>query len=172
MRKYVITAAIVIAAFISVMGFMAYTKIRDQGPPPDKQGEVLDARKEAMKLVHMCDDVVAPTLGALKTNSAHLPELFASDRAKAKQQVADQIVPLIDTRKMACADAKTKIDFVNSSMKVPDKEMVALSPMLGTQIAALDKIHANADALSAAIDANAPPAELQKKLDTLLAAPN
>lgn len=169
MRKYVIGAAIVIAIFISVMGFMAYTKIQAQGPAPEKAGEVLDSRKDARKLVHLCEDVVEPTLGALKTNAAALPDQFAKDRAKAKQTVADQLVPLIDTRKMACTEAKSKVDFVNSNMKVPDDEMSALAPKLDAQLAALDKIRANAVALGAALDAGAPVDELNRKLDALLA---
>ncbi|MFT3700623.1 MAG: hypothetical protein QM831_46190 [Kofleriaceae bacterium] len=171
MRNYIIGAAILIAIFVSVMGFMAYTKIRDQGPPPENAAAVQEARAKAKRLVHMCEDVVAPTLGTIKTNAAPLPELFKSDRDKAKATVANNIVAAIETRELACNEAKKDMDFVNANMKVPDPEMKDGAAKLDTQIDALKKIRANANALTAALDANAAPDELQKKLDTLIANP-
>jgi hypothetical protein len=169
MRKLVIAITVTVAVIIAAMGFIAYKQVRGQ---TTANLEVVSAeRNEGRQLFHMCEDAVASTIAGVNVGTAKFFEYFHTDKAHAKQVLVDVVLPVVTSRELACSTAQSDVAHVRKAATTPDKFMDDAAPVIDAQLARLKQIHANGDALVTALDANAPVAELQAKLDTLRAAP-
>jgi len=168
-RKLIIAICIAVSLLIAAMGFIAYTGVQHQ---TSGNLEVVSAqRNEGRQLFHLCEGAVAGTIAGIQTGTSHFLEYFNTDRAKAKQVLVDVVMPVVTSREFACSTAKEDVAAVRKAATTPDRFMDDAVPVIDEQLARLQKIHANGDALAKAIDANAPVGDLARALETFRTAP-
>ena len=169
MRKLVIAITVTVAVIIAAMGFIAYKQVRSQ---TTANLEVVSAeRSEGRQLFHMCEGAVDSTIAGVQTGTTKFFEYFNTDRAKARHVLVDVVMPVVESRELACSTAQTDVAHVRKAATTPDTFMDDAAPVIDAQLARLKQIHANGDALAKALDANAPVDELKAKLDAFRAAP-
>jgi hypothetical protein len=165
MRKYLIALAIAVSVAIAAMGFIAWEAVDRQRV--DHIEVISAAREEAKQLYPMCMASPAAVKNGVTTGTAHFEELFTTDLEKARKTIVDVIVPVIESRQLACTSALADFSEVQKLATAKDAYVDGAQPKVQAVISRFKTTHLAAVLLRDAIDRGAPPAELVAKLTAL-----
>ncbi|HEY6038521.1 MAG TPA: hypothetical protein VIV58_29765 [Kofleriaceae bacterium] len=168
-RNIIVAVSVGVSIFTAVMGFVAYKAITSQ--TTEDVVRVSDQRREAKQLLALCDNTDAVKL-QLAEGTSKFEAYIASDPKHGRQVLADTVMPVIDSRELACNQAQRDITEVKRSLTKPDPFVDEAAPRVDAMVAKLAKAKSAATELLAAFDRSAPPDELLAKLQPLRTAMN
>ena len=163
-RTIIVTIAVGVSVLISAMGFIAYNSVTSQ--TTEDVVKVSDARREARQLVALCDNVDGVKI-QIAEGTSKFEIYIANDPKEGRKTLVDIVMPVIDSRDLACTSAQHDLVEVKQHLKVADKFVDDATPKVDAMVARLAKAKAAATELLAAFDHSAPPAELLAKLAPL-----
>jgi len=168
-RNIIVAVSVGVSIITAVMGFVAYKAIT--GQTTEDVVRVSDARREAKQLVTLCDNVEGVKI-SLAESTSKFEAYIASDPKQGRQVLANTVMPVIDSRELACNQAQHDITEVKRSLTKADPFVDDAAPRVDAMVAKLAKAKAAAKDLLAAFDRSAPPDELLAKLQPLRTAMN
>lgn len=168
-RNIIVAVSVAISIVTAVMGFVAYKAITSQST--EDVVKVSDARREARQLVALCDNVEGVKI-QLAEGTSKLGAYIASDQEQGRKTLVDVVMPVIDSRDLACTSAQHDLTEVKRTMKKADPFVEENLPKVDAMVARLTKAKTAANDLLAAFDRSAPSAELLAKLEPLRDAMN
>ncbi|MEO6776009.1 MAG: hypothetical protein ABI467_23815 [Kofleriaceae bacterium] len=163
-RTILVTAAVGVSILTAAMGFIAYDSVRSQST--ENVVRISDARREALQLVALCNNPEGLKIQIAESTSK-FGFLIASDRAKARAALVDNVIPVIDSRELACTSAQRDLTEVKRHLKTQDVFVDDSAPRVDAMVAKLAKAKAAATDLLAGFDRNAGTDELVAKLAPL-----
>jgi hypothetical protein len=169
MKKIFVGLGIAVSVLIAVMGFVAYKQVRSQSSVPLEV--ISEQNKEGRDLFKMCQGAVASTMAGITDGTAHFDEILSTDPARAKKVLVDVVMPVVASREFACSTAREDIAAVRKASTKPDAFLEGAVPVVERELAKLTTIHANGDALAAALEAKASYNELMSKYVTFATPP-
>jgi hypothetical protein len=165
MRKYLIALAVAVSFAIAAMGFIAWEAVDRQ--KVDHIEVISAAREEAKQLFPMCMASPAAVKNGVVTGTAHFEELFTTDPKRARKALVDVVVPVIESRQLACTSTLTDFGEVRKIATSMDAYVDGAQPKVEAVISRFKTTRLAADQLRDAIDRGAPQAELVAKLAAL-----
>ena len=168
-RNIIVTVSVGVSIFTAVMGFVAYKAITSQST--EDVVKVSDARREARQLVALCDNVEGVKI-QLAEGTSKFETYIATDPTQGRKTLVDVVMPVIDSRDLACTSAQHDLSEVKRTMKKADPFVEDNLPKVDAMVARLAKAKTAATDLLAAFDRSAPPDELLAKLKPLRDAMN
>ncbi|CAN5289017.1 hypothetical protein BH11MYX1_BH11MYX1_48250 [soil metagenome] len=170
MRKYLIALAVTVSIAIAAMGFIAWESVDRQ--KVDHIEVISAAREEAKQLYPMCMDSPAAVKNGVMTGTAHFEELFATDAKLVRKTLVDVVMPMIESRQLACTNTLADFGEVRKIATAKDAYVDGAQPKVEAVISRFKTTRLAADQLRDAIDRSAPQAELVTKLTALRASTN
>jgi hypothetical protein len=168
-RTIIVTVSVAVSIATAVMGFVAYKAITSQST--EDVVKVSDERREARQLVALCDNVEGVKI-QLAEGTSKFEGYIASDPKQGRKTLVDIVMPVIDSRDLACTSAQHDLSEVKRTMKKADPFVEDNLPKVDAMVARLAKAKTAATDLLAAFDRSAPPDELLAKLQPLRDAMN
>ena len=167
MRKYLIALAVTVSVAIAAMGFIAWKSVDRQKSAGVNVEVISAARQEAKQLYPMCRDSPAAVHNGVVTGTEHFEDLLTSDPKKARAKLVDMVLPLIESRQLACTSTLADFGEVNKIASQKDGYVEGAQPKVEAVIARFKTTHLAADQLRDALDRSAPKDELLAKLTAL-----
>jgi hypothetical protein len=168
-RTIIVAVSVTVSIVTAVMGFVAYKAITSQST--EDVVKVSDERREARQLVALCDNVEGVKI-QLAEGTSKFERYIASDPQQGRKTLVDIVIPVIDSRDLACTSAQHDLSEVKRTMKKADPFVEDNLPKVDAMVARLAKAKTAATDLLAAFDRSAPPDELLAKLQPLRDAMN
>lgn len=168
-RNIIVAVSIAVSVATAVMGFVAYKAITGQST--EDVVKVSDARREALQLVALCDNIEGVKI-QIAEGTSKFEVYIASDPKQGRKTLVDIVMPVIDSRDLACTSAQHDLVEVKQHLKGSDKFVDEATPKVDAMVARLAKAKTAATDLLAAFDRSAPPDELLAKLQPLRTAMN
>ena len=168
-RNIIVAVSVAVSIVTAVMGFVAYKAITSQST--EDVVRVSDERREARQLVALCDNVEGVKI-QLAEGTSKFEGYIASDPQQGRKTLVDIVMPVLDSRDLACTSAQHDLSEVKRTMKKADPFVEDNLPKVDAMVARLAKAKTAATALLAAFDRSASPDELRAKLQPLRAAMN
>jgi hypothetical protein len=168
-RNIIIAVSVGVSIVTAVMGFVAYNAITSQST--EDVVKVSDERREARQLVALCDNVEGVKI-QLAEGTSKFEGYIASDPKAGRKTLVDIVMPVIDSRDLACTSAQHDLSEVKRTMKKADPFVEDNLPKVDAMVARLAKAKTAATDLLAAFDRSAAPDELLAKLASLRTAMN
>ena len=130
-RNIIVAVSVGVSIITAVMGFVAYKAIT--GQTTEDVVRVSDARREAKQLVTLCDNVEGVKI-SLAESTAKFEVYIASDPKQGRQVLANTVMPVIDSRELACNQAQHDISEVKRSLTKADPFVDDAAPRTGRHI--------------------------------------
>ena len=168
-RNIIVAVSVGVSVVTAVMGFVAYKAIT--GQTTEDVVRISDARREARQLVALCDNVEGVKI-QLAEGTSKFEGYIASDPKEGRKTLVDIVMPVIDSRDLACTSAQRDLQEVKRTLKTTDPFVEQNLPKVDAMVTRLAKAKSAANDLLAAFDRNAPAPELLAKLPPLRDAMN
>jgi hypothetical protein len=168
-RNIIVAVSVGVSIVTAVMGFVAYKAITSQST--EDVVKVSDARREARQLIALCDNTEGVKI-QIAEGTSKFEIYIANDLKEGRKTLVDLVMPVIDSRELACTAAQRDIVEVKRAMKVADPFVDDAAPRVDAMVTKLARAKAAANDLLAAVDHGEPAAVLLAKLQPLRTAMN